>query len=95
MALPHPNISPIPNNEPDAVPSLWNTRYQEIDENFADHESRLAAELAVAPSECFASSGKMLHMAQAFRATIISAPDSRRTRSTVARFRSSSSSSRT
>ncbi|MDN8030269.1 hypothetical protein QZN17_17040 [Burkholderia multivorans] len=43
MALPHPNISPIPNNEPDAVPSLWNTRYQEIDENFADHESRLAA----------------------------------------------------
>ena len=38
---------------------------------------------------------KMLHMAQAFRATIISAPDSRRTRSTVARFRSSSSSSRT
>ena len=43
MALPHPNISQIPNNEPDAVPSLWNTRYQEIDENFADHESRLAA----------------------------------------------------
>ena len=43
MALPHPNISPIPNNEPDAVPSLWNTRYQEIDENFADHESRLTA----------------------------------------------------
>ena len=41
MALPNPNISPIPNNEPDAVPSLWNTRYQEIDENFADHESRL------------------------------------------------------
>lgn len=43
MALPYPNISPIPNNEPDAVPSLWNTRYQEIDENFADHESRLTA----------------------------------------------------
>lgn len=43
MALPNPNISPIPNNEPDAVPSLWNTRYQEIDENFADHESRLTA----------------------------------------------------
>lgn len=43
MALPHNSITPIPNNEPDAVPSLWNTRYQEIDENFADHESRLAA----------------------------------------------------
>ncbi len=43
MALPYPNISPIPNNEPDAVPSLWNTRYQEIDKNFADHESRLTA----------------------------------------------------
>lgn len=43
MALPHSSITQIPNNEPDAVPSLWNTRYQEIDENFADHESRLAA----------------------------------------------------
>ena len=43
MALPHTSISPIPNNEPDAVPSLWNTRYQEIDENFADHETRLAS----------------------------------------------------
>ena len=43
MPLPNPNITPIPNNEPDAVPSLWNTRYQEIDENFADHETRVAA----------------------------------------------------
>jgi hypothetical protein len=43
MALPHPKITQIPNNEPDAVPSLWNTRYQEIDKNFADHETRLAA----------------------------------------------------
>ncbi|MDO8031918.1 hypothetical protein O3297_00690 [Janthinobacterium sp. SUN128] len=33
MAL--PNITPIPNNEPDAVPALWNTRYEEIDRNFA------------------------------------------------------------
>ncbi len=54
-----------------------------------------AAELAVAPSEWRASSGKTLHMAQAFRATIISAPDSRRTRSIVPRFASSSFSSRT
>lgn len=43
MPLPNPNITPIPNNEPDAVPALWNVRYQEIDANFADHESRLAA----------------------------------------------------
>ena len=43
MALPHASITPIPNNEPDAVPALWNVRYQEIDENFANHETRLAA----------------------------------------------------
>lgn len=43
MPLPNASITPIPNNEPDAVPSLWNTRYVEIDENFADHESRLSA----------------------------------------------------
>ena len=43
MALPNPTITPIPNNEPDAVPSLWNTRYQQIDENFAYHETRLTA----------------------------------------------------
>jgi hypothetical protein len=33
--LPHPNVTPIPNTEPPAIPSLWNTRYTEIDENFA------------------------------------------------------------
>ena len=43
MALPHTNITPIPDNEPDAVPSLWNTRYVEIDQNFQNHEGRLAA----------------------------------------------------
>ncbi|MGL5947917.1 MAG: hypothetical protein ACRCYV_02510 [Aeromonas sp.] len=32
--LPNPNITPIPNTEPDAVPALWNTRYSEIDANF-------------------------------------------------------------
>ena len=32
--LPHPSISEIPNTEPAAEPNLWNTRYQEIDENF-------------------------------------------------------------
>lgn len=35
MSLPHVVITPIPNNEPDATPALWNTRYAEIDENFA------------------------------------------------------------
>ena len=42
MALKHTKITPIPNNEPDATPSLWNTRYEEIDENFADLDTRLA-----------------------------------------------------
>lgn len=46
MALVHPNITAIPNTEPDAVPALWNTRYTEIDENFAGHETRIAAEEA-------------------------------------------------
>ena len=43
MTLPHKTITPIPNNEPDAVPSLWNTRYVEIDENFADVDTRLSS----------------------------------------------------
>ena len=43
MALPRKTITPIPNNEPDAVPALWNTRYSEIDENFSSLDSRLTA----------------------------------------------------
>jgi len=43
MALPHQTITPIPNNEPDAIPSLWNTRYQEIDDNFGSLDGRLSA----------------------------------------------------
>ncbi|MGL5452403.1 MAG: hypothetical protein ACRDBT_08400, partial [Aeromonas sp.] len=35
MPIPNQNITPIPNTEPDAVPALWNARYEEIDENFA------------------------------------------------------------
>jgi len=42
MALPHQTITPIPNNEPDAIPSLWNTRYQEIDDNFGSLDGRLS-----------------------------------------------------
>lgn len=38
--LPHLQITPIPNNEPDATPTLWNTRYTEIDENFTNLNSR-------------------------------------------------------
>ena len=41
--LPNPSITPIPNNEPDAVPSLWNVRYQEIDENFDNLDNRTEA----------------------------------------------------
>lgn len=40
MTLPNPTITPIPNNEPEAVPSLWNTRYAEIDANFANLDGR-------------------------------------------------------
>lgn len=35
MALPNSTITKIPNNEPDAVPALWNLRYEEIDANFS------------------------------------------------------------
>lgn len=35
MALPNGTITKIPNNEPDAVPALWNLRYEEIDQNFS------------------------------------------------------------
>jgi hypothetical protein len=40
MTLPNQSITPIPNNEPDAVPSLWNVRYQEIDDNFVSLDQR-------------------------------------------------------
>ena len=43
MAIPHPSITKIPNNEPDAVPALWNTRYVEIDENFSDLSAKQEA----------------------------------------------------
>ncbi|MDM7463426.1 MAG: Ig-like domain-containing protein [Tepidimonas taiwanensis] len=43
MTLPHHPITPIPNNEPEAVPSLWNTRYEEIDANFANLDGRATA----------------------------------------------------
>lgn len=44
MTLPHQQITPIPNTEPEAVPSLWNTRYSEIDENFNYLNKRLENE---------------------------------------------------
>lgn len=40
MALPNTYITPLPNNEPDAVPALWNVRYEEIDENFSAIDQR-------------------------------------------------------
>lgn len=42
MALPNTNITQIPEDPaPAAVPSLWNVRYDEIDANFADLDSRM------------------------------------------------------
>ena len=43
MALPNAQITPIPNTEPDAVPALWNVRYEEIDDNFAYLETERGA----------------------------------------------------
>jgi hypothetical protein len=40
MSLPHTNITPIPNNDPQASPELWNTRYTEIDQDFANLDER-------------------------------------------------------
>ncbi len=40
MTLPNPTIDPIPNDEPDAIPSLWNARYTQIDENFQNLDER-------------------------------------------------------
>lgn len=34
IAIPHITITNIPNNRPAAVPSLWNSRFSEISENF-------------------------------------------------------------
>lgn len=43
MSLPNEKITPIPNDEPDAVPSLWNLRYEEIDANFGSLDQRQTA----------------------------------------------------
>jgi hypothetical protein len=43
MSIPHQIITPIPNNEPDAVPALWNVRYSEIDANFGNLDDRQTA----------------------------------------------------
>ncbi|MCW8209455.1 hypothetical protein D8B24_21145 [Verminephrobacter aporrectodeae subsp. tuberculatae] len=40
MTRPHHSISPI---APDAVPAVWNPRYREIDENFAEIDTRMLA----------------------------------------------------
>lgn len=56
MALPHTSITPIPSNEPDAVPALWNTRYAEIDANFVNLDGRAVA----AENEIVAARGGQL-----------------------------------
>ena len=40
MTLINEHITPIPDTDPDAIPSLWNTRYDEIDENFEGLDGR-------------------------------------------------------
>lgn len=63
MQLPHQNITPIPNTEPDAVPSLWNERYEQIDANFQAAADALQAtedELAGARGEGHESLGETI-----------------------------------
>jgi hypothetical protein len=43
MALPFSAITPIPNDGPDATPSLWNDRYLQIDDNFEFLQDGLSA----------------------------------------------------
>ncbi|MEH0020897.1 MAG: hypothetical protein V6Z89_14675 [Desulfobacter sp.] len=45
MLRPHDTITPLPDNEPDAVPELWNSRYREVDDNFIALDTHLASAL--------------------------------------------------
>ncbi|MEH0020894.1 MAG: SBBP repeat-containing protein [Desulfobacter sp.] len=45
MLRPHDTITPLPDNEPDAVPELWNSRYREMDDNFTALDNHLASVL--------------------------------------------------
>ena len=71
MTLPNHPITPIPNNEPEAIPSLWNTRYEEIDENFTALDERQASvedELNEAKGDAPSFAAKMNQVAQAVQA---------------------------
>ncbi len=71
MTLPNHPITPIPNNEPEAIPSLWNTRYEEIDENFTALDERQASvedELNEAKGDAPSFAAKMSQVAQAVQA---------------------------
>lgn len=43
MTLPYYPITEIPDTKPKAIPSLWNSRYDEIDANFASLDGRVDA----------------------------------------------------
>ncbi|MCW8164619.1 hypothetical protein D8B22_20500 [Verminephrobacter aporrectodeae subsp. tuberculatae] len=43
MTLTHNTITPIPSDGPNTLTTLWNSRYQEIDANFAYLENEIAA----------------------------------------------------
>lgn len=47
MQLPNYPITIIPDTEPDAIPALWNDRYEEIDENFNSIETALTSVEAI------------------------------------------------
>ncbi|CAM5289952.1 hypothetical protein [Eoetvoesiella caeni] len=67
-ALPHPKILKIQNVEPDAVPSLWNATYDQIDNNFEALNQRsnsVETELQEAKGDAPSFAAKMNQVTQA------------------------------
>jgi hypothetical protein len=67
-ALPNPVITKFPNVELDAVPDLWNSRYEEMDENFEALRQRSGtalAELEEAKGDAPTFAARMNQVAQA------------------------------
>lgn len=57
LQIPYPKITEIPDTEPDAIPSLWNTRYSEIDANFKAIKDYIGGELIDIDGEIKAETG--------------------------------------
>lgn len=74
MTIPFSPITVIPDTEPDAIPSLWNTRYEQIDQNFNAVEAEIeelrtdvdqnisGADTAVAVKDDWKYNGKVMYV---------------------------------